>query len=402
VISTGLKKIQRWQETWALGRSLSPISAFAAVAVVCAFSACAKAPAPEVAFHGARLPAYAFRPETPVADLLERAIDASTVSIRVAVYELDLEPLSRALLRAAGRGARVAILLNEGALFPVDDEGRPAPVPNAIRSLMASQAEVRVLRGTPPYGSMHTKFAVLDGILVIDGSYNWTAHSEARHYEDVQILFSTRTAAAFSGFWSWMWGLSLPASEVLERGPGGPYPPWGDAPPRDSELPVRFADEKLPAYVFSPGGGGLDLLARCVRASRRRIDVAMFSFYAFQVAGPLVGAHLRGVRLRVLLDQDQAQQTPILAYLLRHGVPVRLLPGPGGPGPHSRMHHKFALFDGALLASGSYNWSPNAERRSFETLRLSDDRTVIGGFAAHFESMWRRASPAALGAASKK
>ena len=130
-----------------------------------------------------------------------------------------------------------------------------------------------------------------------------------------------------------------------------------------------------------------------VRRSEKTIEVAMFSFYAFRIAGNLAGAQERGVRVRVLLDHDQALQGPMLRYLLKKKIETRLLAGPGGPGPHSRMHHKFAVFDGRLLANGSYNYSLNAEKRSFETLRFSAHSEVVGGFQNHFESMWNQAKP---------
>jgi phosphatidylserine/phosphatidylglycerophosphate/cardiolipin synthase-like enzyme len=53
------------------------------------------------------------------------------------------------------------------------------------------------------------------------------------------------------------------------------------------------------------------------------------------------------------------------------------------------MHHKFAIFDDRLVATGSYNWTQSAERANYENLILLDDPKVVARFTEEFQRLWR-------------
>jgi phosphatidylserine/phosphatidylglycerophosphate/cardiolipin synthase-like enzyme len=52
------------------------------------------------------------------------------------------------------------------------------------------------------------------------------------------------------------------------------------------------------------------------------------------------------------------------------------------------MHHKFAIFDGALLLTGSYNWTRGAARDNEENFITTPDRRLIASFTAAFGRLW--------------
>ena len=55
----------------------------------------------------------------------------------------------------------------------------------------------------------------------------------------------------------------------------------------------------------------------------------------------------------------------------------------------AHMHHKFAIFDGAWLLNGSYNWTRSASEFNEENLVLSNDATLLRRFADEFDTLWR-------------
>jgi phosphatidylserine/phosphatidylglycerophosphate/cardiolipin synthase-like enzyme len=71
------------------------------------------------------------------------------------------------------------------------------------------------------------------------------------------------------------------------------------------------------------------------------------------------------------------------------GVMVRSL----GVSEQSLMHHKFAVFDDRLVATGSYNWTQTAERANYENLVFLDDPEVVTRFQREFNRLWRQAEP---------
>lgn len=55
------------------------------------------------------------------------------------------------------------------------------------------------------------------------------------------------------------------------------------------------------------------------------------------------------------------------------------------------MHHKFAVFDGRLVATGSYNWTNAAENMNYENVILLADPDVVERYAQEFRRLWREA-----------
>lgn len=141
---------------------------------------------------------------------------------------------------------------------------------------------------------------------------------------------------------------------------------------------------KLAEAHFSPGDDCRRRILSLCRHSRRSIDVCVFTITDDTIAHALLEAHERGVRLRVITDDDKSGDIGSdIARLARAGIEVRL--------DHSEhhMHHKFALFDGTYLLTGSYNWTRSAASSNEENVVVSDDPRLVGAFGETFESLWQ-------------
>ena len=82
-----------------------------------------------------------------------------------------------------------------------------------------------------------------------------------------------------------------------------------------------------------------------------------------------------------------AEEGVIIRTLRRNGLAVRSLEVPG----QSLMHHKFAIFEDRLVATGSYNWTNSAEHANCENLVILDEPEVIARFQREFHRLWRDA-----------
>ena len=111
----------------------------------------------------------------------------------------------------------------------------------------------------------------------------------------------------------------------------------------------------------------------------------MYSFTKDEIADALIAAKNRGVQIRILADSSQANGTGSeIARLETAGFQLKRTPGGSG----GLMHNKYAIFDGRVLLTGSYNWSANAEDNSDENAVFIRDRGVIAAFQTNFSSMW--------------
>lgn len=141
---------------------------------------------------------------------------------------------------------------------------------------------------------------------------------------------------------------------------------------------------------FSPKGGVRQRLVAAIGGAAESIDVAVFHITSFALADALAAAQARGVRVRVLTDGEKLRGGGGAYRILeRHRVPVRGL----GAADESLMHHKFAIFDGKLLATGSYNWTQSAEVANHENLVLLDDPALVAPFTTEFRRLWQTARP---------
>jgi len=55
------------------------------------------------------------------------------------------------------------------------------------------------------------------------------------------------------------------------------------------------------------------------------------------------------------------------------------------------MHHKAIIVNGETLVTGSYNFSPTARNKNYENMMVfsgSNERTIVGDFAAEFQALW--------------
>jgi phosphatidylserine/phosphatidylglycerophosphate/cardiolipin synthase-like enzyme len=138
---------------------------------------------------------------------------------------------------------------------------------------------------------------------------------------------------------------------------------------------------------FSPNGGCQDAVLSQLRTARRSVDVAVYSFTVNRIALVLDSAARRGVKVRVVMDRQQAASSYSIAALLAKKLPVRI--GAGG----GYMHNKFAIIDDSVCVTGSYNWSDAAESKNDENLLVLVSPALAKAYKDRFEIIWTYSVP---------
>lgn len=157
---------------------------------------------------------------------------------------------------------------------------------------------------------------------------------------------------------------------------------WLEQVVRTLDLSVQGAMTASTA-VFSPGDACLRKLVELCRGARTSMDICVFTIADDRLTTEILQAHRRGVQVRIISDNDKRTDTGSdIDRMIEAGVEVRM-----DPTPH-HMHHKFALFDAALLANGSFNWTRSASMSNFENLVVSADPYLIRCFGGQFGDLW--------------
>lgn len=153
-----------------------------------------------------------------------------------------------------------------------------------------------------------------------------------------------------------------------------------------SSVPAASASTFTSGIFFSPRGGTANRIVEEIARARSTIDVAIYSFTRNEIADALISARNRGVSIRILTDTDQANATGAEAPRLE-AAGFQLKRTKGGT-PSGDMHNKYAIFDGRVVLTGSYNWSSRAENDSFENSIFIRHAATVAAYQANFNSIW--------------
>ena len=141
---------------------------------------------------------------------------------------------------------------------------------------------------------------------------------------------------------------------------------------------------------FSDGGRVAERIMAAINHTQKSLHVAIYDLTQPDITAALAGAHRRGAEVPIVADERQSLEAHSeIPYLRSQGIPVRL--SRGYKGNRSIMHNKFAIFDGKLAETGSFNWTTSAESYNYENALFIVDPAVVAGYQEEFQRIWSQA-----------
>ncbi|MCA9671918.1 MAG: endonuclease [Myxococcales bacterium] len=178
------------------------------------------------------------------------------------------------------------------------------------------------------------------------------------------------------------------ARERLERRADKELLDWLEEVVKAITIASRGEAPELAEAHFSPGEHCLRRILSLLRSAQREIDVCVFTITDDRITRELLAAHGRGVTVRIISDDDKTyDRGSDILELHGAGIPVRI------DDSEYHMHHKFALFDRAVLVTGSYNWTRSAAKNNEENIIVSSDVRLLAQFGKEFDDLWSRFQP---------
>jgi phosphatidylserine/phosphatidylglycerophosphate/cardiolipin synthase-like enzyme len=289
---------------------------------------------------------------------LVAAVDDAQVSVDLAVYDIDLLSVARALLRAHQRGVAVRIV--------TDTDNEATAALNLLRS------EGVPIRGDGRTALMHDKFVVIDAREVWAGSMNLTENCAYRNNNNLLRIRSGELAAVFTDEFE----------EMFSAGSFG-----ASSPRKDPAAAVRLETGPVEAY-FAPEDQVLSHVLEEIRGASTSIHFLAFSFTSDEIAAALRERAELGVDVRGVFESTQAKSNTGTEFsVLRDaGLDVRLDSNP------RNMHHKVLIIDGRTVITGSYNFTDSAESRNDEDLLILRNTWLAGEFEQEFQSLYAMAA----------
>lgn len=130
-----------------------------------------------------------------------------------------------------------------------------------------------------------------------------------------------------------------------------------------------------------------------IERAKSEILIAVYAFTRDDLAQALLRARARGVKVYVVLDRqfDSQNRNSKGSFLQRNGIAVKRISGLDSGAEPGLMHQKFAVIDGRVLFTGSYNWTIAAEKFNHENLlHFRDAAPLAEEYRREFFRLWEK------------
>lgn len=292
--------------------------------------------------------------------MLASAIDAAADTLDVAAFELNSDLIHAAIARAANRGVTVRIVADDD--HGLHDERNPH-----LRDLQQRGIDVR---DDGRSGLMHNKFAVIDGISVWTGSWNYTVNGSYRNNNNILVLESADAVYAFQAEFD----------EMFER----------------AEFGIRSTDGGIVDFdhaggdvsiIFAPEADEISALIAEIEGARQSIRFMTFVFSLNELAEAMLrqaASHSVSVE-GVFEERNSTASWSQLPALHCAGASVRQ------DGNRYVLHHKVIIIDDHTVITGSFNFSRSAQNNNDENIVIIRNAAIAELYLQEWRRIWRSA-----------
>lgn len=289
----------------------------------------------------------------PLETALVNALNGAGQSIDAALFELNSQPVTDALIAAHSRGVRVRMVAD-------DDNGYDDPESTFDQIDAAGIPVVPDNRS----GLMHDKFFVIDGLYVWTGSTNITHNGVYNNNNNAMLIRSSQLAANY-------------AAEFEEMFTGKSFGKTSDQTIANPSITVEGTRIET---IFEAEG---DVPARLIQllSEAKTVRFMAFSFTRKDMFAPLI-AGKDSMDIQGIVESSSRSDA---ADLYCAGIDIRQ---DGNP---DILHHKVFIIDNSIVATGSFNFSGNAADNNDENILIIHNTDVAAAYLAEFERRWAEA-----------
>lgn len=121
-------------------------------------------------------------------------------------------------------------------------------------------------------------------------------------------------------------------------------------------------------------------------SAKHSIDLCLYILTCHKLSQAVIERMLHhDVKVRLIVDEGTNKLKESMASQLhKNGAFVKMLRK-----SDYLMHHKFAIIDGKLLLSGSFNWTMQAAMGNHENVIVTNNADLVSEFQQEFDKMWK-------------
>jgi len=150
-----------------------------------------------------------FSPNGGCEDQILYWIGRANSTIEILIYSFTLDSIGDALVQAHNRGVEVQVVFEVSQISQYSEYSK------------LKDAGIDVRNDTNS-GSMHDKIMIVDGVIVLTGSFNYSENAEETNNENLLIINITTVATTYEQEFTEIWDESLAEEEEEETPPTPP------------------------------------------------------------------------------------------------------------------------------------------------------------------------------------
>ncbi len=290
--------------------------------------------------------------------ILIQDIDLANASVEVAAYDLDLQSVTDALIRAHKRGVQVRMVTDSDNV----DLDQPQELIEAGIPVIADGRS----------SLMHNKFVIVDRMIVWTGSWNLTDNGTYRNNNNITRIASQELAENYGGEFNEMF---------VDQD-------FGNASAPHTPLRRLLVDGTQIETYFAPEDQVMNRVIELVSTASQNIRFLAFSFTEEELATTMLERAARGVVVEGVFEargaESEYSQFPAMKAA---GLNVR---PDGNP---ASMHHKVIVIDNMIVMFGSFNLTRNANRSNDENLLIVFSPDLAALYLDEFNRVMAKAKP---------
>ena len=153
---------------------------------------------------------------------------------------------------------------------------------------------------------------------------------------------------------------------------------------RELEFNMYRPQPRFQDAFFFPNMANIKKVQKYIQMAKKTLDLAIFSFTNDDLANEIKAAHERGVKVRIITDDEAMKGNGADAQRMSDaGIPVRT-----DSEVQYHMHNKFMIVDSTYILTGSFNWTFQAGKSNQENVVVVDGDYFIKKYNEEFSKLW--------------
>lgn len=334
------------------------------------------APAPSSDTLPAWLQVYFTDPNPPdqvdrgIYKIAVQGVEQAVKTVDVASFDFTLPGFTTALVAAAGRGVRVRVVLDElnGSHNLKASELPTGKAFDALKTL--ASANIKVVDGGRDDGLMHDKMIIVDGSILMMGSWNMSYNDTFRNDNNMLVIKDPQLIANYQAKFDELYvGKRFGTNAVV-----------------GALKPELILDGVQVENYFSPSDHVMDKLVAYVNAAKKSVRFMIFTYTNARLASAMIERLNVGVMVEGVIENREAQYG-VLPALFCANLPVKT------DGNKYTMHHKVIIIDDDILITGSFNFTVSADKANDDNILVIHNPAVAGLYLHEFDRVYGMGNP---------